>query len=117
MQQDCNNKNGVILIALKDQQFAGFVAYHYESTSLCYETDDSTSYPLISNISVLPSFRSLGIGQSLLLAAEKQIASTGFNGRLRIWSLANNELAISAYERFGFNPYEIVFEKQILSGK
>lgn len=113
IQRDCNNKNGALLIALKDQQFAGLVAYHYESTSLSYETDDSNNYALISNICMLPTFRSLGTGQSLLLAVEEQLVHRGFHGRLRISSLANNKLAIAAYERFGFNRYEIVFEKHI----
>jgi hypothetical protein len=61
MQRDCNNKNGAILISLKDQQFAGFTAYHYESTALCYEAQDSNNCVLISNICVLHAFRSLGV--------------------------------------------------------
>ncbi|MEI6187939.1 MAG: hypothetical protein WCP46_05500 [Alphaproteobacteria bacterium] len=52
--------------------------------------------------------------QNLLLAAEKQISSTDFNGRLRICAFANNELAMSAYERFEFDWYEIIFEKQVI---
>ena len=43
-----------------------------------------------------------------------EIRKTGFTGCLRICALANNDLATSAYVRFGFNPHEIVFEKKLI---
>ena len=113
LKRDCRIKEGEILVGLVDAQFAGFVTYCFESSNNCNEIKDYERYALISNICVMPEFRHQGIGQKLLQAAEAAIKNTGFTGRLRIWSLANNPLSISAYTRFGFIPHEIVFEKKL----
>lgn len=112
--RDCRIKQGKILVGLIDQQYVGFVAYCFEASNNCNEVPDYKRYALISSICVHPEFRRQGLGQQLLQAAEDRIKNAGFTGRLRIWAVANNALATSAYARFGFSPEEIVFEKKLI---
>lgn len=108
---DCQQKQGEILVALVNEQFAGFVAYHYESSDMLYEIQ--SAFALVNAICVLPAFRHLSIGQYLLQSVEHKVKSARLAEHVRIWSLANNQLAIKAYTRFGFSPFEMVFDKTI----
>jgi GNAT superfamily N-acetyltransferase len=65
---------------------------------------------IVSDLCVMPSERGQRIAHHLLDALARELAVTGIT-RLRINSVAANAAARSAYERAGFTPYEITYEK------
>ena len=62
---------------------------------------------------MLPEFCKRGIGKILLNNVFQNLKSAQFSGRVRIAALANNSLANEAYQKYGFKPYEIIYEKEI----
>ena len=104
---------GAMLVAETDGGFAGFVACYVAEDEVIAETPDSNRYGYVSDIFVVPDWRASGLAQALLAAAERHLAATGV-ARLRIGVLAANRMACRAYEKHGFEPYEIVYEKRLL---
>lgn len=106
---------GSILVAEENGVFQGFLACWIVSDDHLIETPDSNRFGLVSDICVLTEARGQGIGQLLLAAAERHLAAQGVT-RLRLSALAGNVAAQSAYRKYGFSPYEVVFEKRIGRG-
>ena len=105
-------EGGAVLVAEIDGMVIGFVAGWIERTDNIAETADSNRVGYISDICVLPSHRGQGIAGQLLDNISKQLGAAGVT-RIRIGSLADNRSARSSYERAGFVPYEVVYEKVI----
>ncbi|HEV2547938.1 MAG TPA: GNAT family N-acetyltransferase [Stellaceae bacterium] len=106
---------GAIFVAHEDGIFRGFIAGWIVADDHLIETPDSNRFGLISDLCVLEAARGRGIAQQLLAAAERQLAQHGVT-RLRIGALAANAAARAAYLKYGFSPYEIVFEKRVAGG-
>jgi GNAT superfamily N-acetyltransferase len=104
--------NGAVLVAESNYIFVGFVAGWIEESGNIGETLDSNRVGYISDICVMPDFRGRGIATQLLKGIERHLADFGIT-RLRINSLAANKSARASYERAGFAPYEMVYEKTI----
>lgn len=104
--------NGVVLVAERDGSFIGFVAGWIEQTDNIGETVDSNRVGYISDICVMPAFRGHQIAARLLDGIEQYFRRTSVV-RLRISSLAVNTSSQASYERAGFLPYEILYEKVI----
>ncbi len=105
-------QSGAVLVAETGGRFAGFVACYVAEDEVIAETPDSNRYGYVSDIFVVPDRRGSGLAQALLVAAERHLAATGVT-RLRIGGLAANRIACRAYEKHGFEPYEIVYEKRL----
>jgi ribosomal protein S18 acetylase RimI-like enzyme len=105
-------QHGAIFVAEVGNIFVGFVACWITANSTITETPDSNTCGYISDVGVVPDFRGQGIAADLLKAAQEHLASFGVR-RLRIVSLAANASAQRAYLKYGFEPYEIIFEKRI----
>ncbi|MGO4127938.1 GNAT family N-acetyltransferase [Inquilinus sp. YAF38] len=56
--------------------------------------------------------RGHGVAGRPLAAIEAHLRGTGLT-RMRIGVLANNDSAIRAYRKHGFDPYEMVLEKRL----
>lgn len=106
---------GSLLVAEEDDVFRGFLACWVVHDDHLIETPDSNRFGLVSDICVLSEARGRGIAHLLLAAAERHLAGQGVT-RLRLSALAGNAAAQSAYRKYGFAPYEIVFEKRIGRG-
>ncbi|ARN81556.1 GNAT family N-acetyltransferase [Methylocystis bryophila] len=104
--------SGAILKADLDGLFAGFVAGWVEESDAIAETESSNRHGLIADICVLPEYRTQGIGALLLAAMERRLAAFGVE-RIRVVALSSNSLARASYERAGFHPYEITYEKKL----
>lgn len=104
---------GAILIAESNSIFAGFVAGWIEQSQNIGETADSNRVGYISDICVMPAFRGRRIAAQLLEEIERRLAGFGI-ARIRINSLAENKSARASYERGGFAPYEMVYEKTLV---
>jgi ribosomal protein S18 acetylase RimI-like enzyme len=104
--------DGAVLVAERDGGFMGFVACWIEEADQIGGTADHNRFGYISDICVMPAFRGQRIAAQLLNAIEQYLRRTGIV-RLRVNSLAVNTSARMSYERAGFVPYEILFEKLI----
>jgi ribosomal protein S18 acetylase RimI-like enzyme len=93
--------------------FVGCVACLVVEEQSVQETPDSNRHGYVSDIFVDSRYRGQGVAQRLLAVAERHLAATGVT-RLRINVLANNTTARRAYERYGFAPYEVMYEKRIV---
>jgi ribosomal protein S18 acetylase RimI-like enzyme len=110
--RDLQAGSGIIFIAEAAGAFVGCVACLVMEEPAVQKTPDSNRYGYVSDIFVDPRYRGRGVAQGLLSAAEGHLAATGVT-RLRINVLANNASARRAYERYGFAPYEVMYEKRI----
>ena len=111
MLEQCEKCTGKIIVADVDGQLAGFVTVLTQVRS--DEPDDGDMvYGLISDLAVLTSFRSLGIGTKLLAVAEEFARSEGVEW-LRIGVLAGNQVAEKLYASLGFSPWHIESEKNL----
>ena len=106
---------GAIFVADEDGIFRGFIAGWIANDDHLIETADSNRFGFISDLCVLKEARGRGVAQQLLAAAEQHLAHYGV-ARLRIGALAGNVAARAAYVKYGFSPYEIVFEKRAERG-
>jgi ribosomal protein S18 acetylase RimI-like enzyme len=104
--------NGAVLIAEVGGIFAGFVVGWVVEDDNIAETVDSNRAGYISDICVMPPYRGQRIAFDLLSAIERYLAPTGIT-RVRLGALAANAPARAAYERAGFEPYEIIYEKRV----
>lgn len=110
--KNIETQSGKIFVCLQDDVFAGFISYYIEQNNIIFEEDNSNIYALISDICVLKNFQNQGIAGHLLDKVFVHLSSSNFAGRVRVNSLANNLSAIRAYEKHGFKPYEITYEKK-----
>jgi ribosomal protein S18 acetylase RimI-like enzyme len=102
--------HGAVPVAERNYISVGFVAGWIEETKNIGETPDSNRVGYISDICVMSDLRGYGIATQLLKGIERHLANFA---HLRIDSLAANKSARVSYERAGFAPYEIVYEKTI----
>jgi GNAT superfamily N-acetyltransferase len=107
-----DRQSGAILVAADSNTLAGLVACFVVEDKTIGETEDSNRYGYISDIFVRPTHWGSGLAQRLLAAAERHLADAGVV-RLRINVLAANARARLAYEKHGFVPYEVMYEKRI----
>ncbi|NJO37745.1 MAG: GNAT family N-acetyltransferase [Rhizobiales bacterium] len=106
---------GIMLIAENAQgERLGLVAGHIEDSPWPMETRDSTRYGYVSDIFIRPEARGSGLAQALLdaIAAHLHAADPTLT-RLRINVLAVNRIACRSYEKSGFTPYEVMYERLI----
>jgi ribosomal protein S18 acetylase RimI-like enzyme len=106
-------RSGGIFVAEAAGQFAGVVTGLIESYDMDLETPDSCVYGYCSDIFVAPEFRGTGLAQMLLDVMERHLAAQAPIARFRISVLAVNRMACRAYERAGFVPYELMYERLI----
>jgi ribosomal protein S18 acetylase RimI-like enzyme len=88
----------------------GFTAGWIVEENVIEETPDSNRFGYVSDVCVLPAFRGRGIAARLLEALEARLSLSGV-ARIRLSTLAANQAARAAYERSGYAPYEIAYEK------
>jgi ribosomal protein S18 acetylase RimI-like enzyme len=107
-------QGGAVLVAERDGAFAGFPGWIAQENNI-EETPDSNCFGLISDMCVLPPFRGRSIASTLLDVLTGHLAAGGVS-RIRLGVLAANTAARAAYERSGFTPHEIVYEKIVGAG-
>jgi ribosomal protein S18 acetylase RimI-like enzyme len=103
-------RDGAVFVAEAGGAFAGFAAGWLIQENCIEETPDSNRFGYISDVCVLPAFRGRRIAARLLEAPEGRLSLTGIK-RIRLSALAANKAARTSYERSGYAPYEIVYEK------
>ena len=95
-----------------ESDFAGFVAGWVEEDESLAEPADSNRFGLdLRYLRFWRPFRGRRIAAKLLEAMQERLAREGVS-RIRIGALAANSSARASYERAGFSPYEVVYEKR-----
>ena len=90
----------------------GLVAGRIKDEPWPVETPDSTRYGYVDDIYIEPDARGTGLAQILLDAIADHLRRVDPNlKRLRINVLAVNRIARRSYEKAGFVPYEIMYER------
>ena len=78
------------------------------------ETPDSTRYGYVDDIYIEPAARGTGLAQVLLDAIADHLRGVDPTlKRLRINVLAVNRIARRSYEKAGFVPYEVMYERRL----
>lgn len=106
---------GIMLIAeAPDGARLGLVAGSIVEQPWPMEAKDSWRFAYVSDIYVEPRARGSGLAQALIdaLAAHFRHVDPSLT-RLRINVLAANEIARGAYEKGGFMPYEVMYERAL----
>jgi len=106
-------RDAEILIAETAGEPVGFVAGWLDEDDDPLQTAEWRRHGYVSDVFVAPKWRGRGIGQQLLRAIGDRLQEKGAR-RLRICALAANGTAIDAFRRFGFQPFEITFDKPLL---
>lgn len=105
-------QGGVILIACSAGNPIGFVAGWLEEDDDTLQKMEWRRHGLISDLFVVTAHRGKGVAQQLLQAMSDGLHERGAK-RLRICAVAPNKAAIAAYLRFGFEPFEVLFDKAL----
>ncbi len=111
--EDLAEGQGAMLIAEDaNGRRVGLVAGHIVDSPWPMETPDSTRHGYVSDIFIKPEARGTNLARELLdaIAAHLRTADPGLT-RLRVNVLAVNRIACRAYEKAGFTPYEIMYER------
>jgi ribosomal protein S18 acetylase RimI-like enzyme len=92
----------------------GLVAGHIVDQPWPMETPDSTRYGYVSDIFIKPPARGTRLARELLDAIADHLRKADPSlTRLRVNVLAVNRVACRAYEKAGFTPYEVMYERLI----
>lgn len=108
--QEEKKKGGEIFVAKSNGQIVGFA-----SLSIVNKNDElivkkvDTVY--ISDMSVLPEYRNMGIGRKLLDKANEFAKEKGIK-YIKLIVFADNIKAMSLYEKKGFKNYEVTMLKK-----
>ena len=107
----CRRWAGQILVALDNDSVAGLVAV---LTKVPPEEPNEVQHEhaYITDLVVLPRYRGLGLGRSLLEHAENLARKSGAT-ILRVDVLAKNSKAHDLYEHFSFQDFTIQMVKQL----
>jgi GNAT superfamily N-acetyltransferase len=107
-------QSGAMFIAEVDGRFVGLVAGLIVDEPWPMETRDSTRYGYVTDIFLTPEARGAGLAQVLLSTiADHLHRADPTLTRLRINALAVNGIARRAYEKAGFTPYEVMYERRL----
>lgn len=77
-----------------------------------YVADDVRQHGTVTDLIVDEEWRGQGIGQKLLIEAERLTREAGLK-RLVIGALVANERAERTYRQFGFEPYVTILAKEL----
>jgi GNAT superfamily N-acetyltransferase len=77
-----------------------------------YVADDVRQHGTVTDLIVDEEYRGQGIGQKLLVEAERLTREAGHK-RLVIGALVANERAERTYRQFGFEPYVTIMKKEL----
>jgi len=95
-----------------DGDVVGFVHYTVERGSLAQDLTRG----VVNDLYVVPERRGEGIGTALLDAAEATLRDRGVEA-VSVEALADNEHAIRLYERRGYRPHRVEFERKVENDK
>jgi hypothetical protein len=105
-------KSGVVLVAHADGVAIGFICAWSEPGNDMLVSDAERAHAYVSDLYVDKPWRRSGVAGQLMQAVEVEMKARGCR-RIELCAKAFNASAVSFYERSGYEPYEIIFAKNI----
>jgi len=99
-----------VRVVRDDEEVVGFVMFSLETGRF----DQDVTRGVVQNLFVRPSYRDRGLGSELLGVAEDALADAGATV-VSLEAMAANDDAHRFYERHGYRPHRIEFEKRVES--
>lgn len=99
------DSGGLFLIAEVDNRPVGYAMLMHHVGSCAFNTPDLVGE--VQTLSILPEYRSQGIGDALMGEALRLFRTKGLS-QVSIGVFANNDGAIRFYERYGFSVRYVV---------
>ncbi|MFB6354851.1 MAG: N-acetyltransferase family protein [Halobacteriales archaeon] len=96
----------------EEPPIVGFVAFALERDGLDRDVDRG----VVENLYVVPECRGQGIGGELVTAAEDALTAAGAD-RVALEVMAANDAARRFYERQGYGPHRVTYERPTGDGK
>jgi ribosomal protein S18 acetylase RimI-like enzyme len=100
--------DGRLHVAVSDGEIVGFARYRVERGPL----DTDVSRGVVSDLYVTPDWRREGVGSALLTTVEVALRDQGIEV-VALEALARNADARRFYERRGYRPHRIEFERPL----
>jgi ribosomal protein S18 acetylase RimI-like enzyme len=104
--------DGRLEVARDGDDMVGYVRYAVERGPLAQDATRG----VVRDLYVVPGQRDAGVGTALLDAAEAALRERGVDV-VGVEALADNEAAIRLYERRGYRPRRIEFEREVENDK
>lgn len=102
-------KQIVLVTARNGAELAGFVLYvvspHPHHKTIMMASCDT--------LAVRPEYRSMGIGRSLINAAEPMLLACGAVRVMHSFRLIYREEVAPLFPKLGFEPYEVVYSREL----
>ncbi len=107
-------QNGQIYVAEFQQDILGFVVCFMEKLDEAdlHVVESDREFGYISDLYVVSTMRKQGVAAALMQAAEQHFLNLNL-ASVRVGLLCRNESAARFYQKVGYQPYEIVYEKRI----
>ncbi|MBD2463124.1 GNAT family N-acetyltransferase [Oscillatoria sp. FACHB-1407] len=107
-------QNGQIYVAQSEVDILGFIICFVEKLDDgdSHVVESERTYGYISDLYVVSSMRKRGVAAALMQASEQHFLSLNL-AVVRVGSLCSNEPAAKFYQKVGYQPYEIVYEKRL----
>ena len=106
------NDGAHILLTEEDGQAVGFVSGRVKVDNDELQVEAWQTHGHISDLYVVPAYRGRGVAQRLLRAMADRLQGEGAC-RLSIGVLSANKAAVKAYERFGFQPFQMRLDMEL----
>lgn len=106
------DSNGILLLAERHGVPVGVVGGYVVDEPTPIETADSGCFAYISELFIRPEQRGSGLAELLFDAIAAHFSALPLT-RLRVNVLAANRMACRAYEKHGFRPYEVMYERPL----
>ena len=104
--------DGAVLVAIVEEEVVGVVSGWMAVDNDPLQEVEYQRYGYVSDIFVSSKVRGKWLATKLLKSIEDHLREVGAR-RLRIGSLARNAAAVAAYRNFGYEPFEVVLEKDL----
>jgi GNAT superfamily N-acetyltransferase len=112
LEERVREQNGAIYVAESENSIVGFVICFVEKLDDgdLHVVESARVYGYISDLYITSTMRKQGVGAALMTAAEQHFLGLGLSV-VRVGLLCRNQVAAQFYERSGYQPYEVVYEK------
>ena len=107
-----DEQHGALFVAVQDEQLMGYIACRVEREDSISKTSVSNIHGYISDAWVDEKFRNQGLFKQLNKKAEEYLLQFPEVEIIRLFVLADNDVAVKAYERTGYEPEEILLMKK-----
>lgn len=103
---------GVMLMACMSGAPVGFLSAWPDRDEDPLIEPETRAHGYVSDIFVLPNWRRTGVAIKMIAQTEQHFRTRGI-ARLRIGAVSANTAAAGFYQKSGFKPYEVIYEKSI----